>query len=185
MWIVVLGCVSPSSAPASAEQGPESPERPAGSAALADGFDFPVGPPGAAGYRDAQPFGVNRHLGSDWNGVGGANTDYGDPVHAIAAGEVVEASDVGGGWGQVVRIVHATAEGPVESLYAHLSATDVEVGDLVTRGQRIGAIGDAGGVYLAHLHLELRVVAGRPLGGGYGTPDGQVDPTGFIQAHRP
>ena len=41
---------------------------------VSDGFDFPVGPPDAKGYYDAQSFGKNRHLGSDWNGVGGGNT---------------------------------------------------------------------------------------------------------------
>lgn len=49
----------------------------------------------------------------------------------------------------------------------------------------LGTIGDAGGQYLAHLHFELRDRIGAPLGGGYGTPDGQVDPTAFILANRP
>ncbi|MCP4808387.1 MAG: hypothetical protein GY913_06235 [Proteobacteria bacterium] len=35
-----------------------------------DGFDQPVGHPDAEGYFDAQPFGVNHHLGQDWNGNG-------------------------------------------------------------------------------------------------------------------
>ncbi|HEY9169431.1 MAG TPA: hypothetical protein VIN72_08085 [Lutibacter sp.] len=37
---------------------------------VSDGSDFPVGKPNAKGYYDAQPFGKNRHLGSDWNGKG-------------------------------------------------------------------------------------------------------------------
>ena len=61
------------------------------------GFDFPVGPPDASGYYDAQPFGINDHLGSDWNGDGGGDTDLGDPVHAIAAGVISEATNHGGG----------------------------------------------------------------------------------------
>lgn len=166
---------------------------------LADGFDFPVGAPDARGYRDAQPFGLNQHLGSDWNGVLGADTDLGDPVFAAAAGLVTEAADHGGGWGNVVRVVHRVSSAPgragagagpervVETLYAHLDRIDVRPGDLVTRGQPIGTIGTAHGRYLAHLHFELRTSVGVALGGGYGDPAplGHVDPTAFIQAHRP
>lgn len=148
-----------------------------------DGFDFPVGPPDAAGYYDAQPFGVNDHLGTDWNGDGGADTDLGDPVFAVSAGVVVEALDHGGGWGNVVRIEHACAA--VESLYAHLDVVDVVAGAHVTRGQRIGTIGTAHGQYLAHLHFELRDRLKMPLGGAYGTDrSGYVDPTMFIRTHR-
>ncbi len=151
----------------------------------ADGFDFPVGPPDAEGYYDAQPFGKNDHLGSDWNGVGGGNTDLGDRVSAVARGRVTEVEDVGGGWGNVVRVVHRDGDSCVESLYAHLSKVSVLPGESVKRGQQIGAIGTATGRYWAHLHLEIRDAPGAPLGGGYGDPDRQVDPTAFVKARRP
>lgn len=152
--------------------------------ARCDGFDLPVGPPDGRGYYNAQPFGTNTHLGDDWNGVGGGDTDLGDPVHAVAAGVVVEAIDHGGGWGNVVRIVHP-CDG-VESLYAHLATIDVAVGATVQRGTQVGTIGTAAGRYPAHLHLELRARSGMPLGGGYGTdPTGYLDPTAFITNHRP
>lgn len=158
-------------------------------APLADGFDFPVGGGRALGYYDAQPFGDNQHLGSDWNDVRGGDSDLGAPVTAVAAGRVVEAADLGGGWGNVVRVVHRVRDGgrirAVESVYAHLDRIDVAAGALVARGQAIGTIGTASGRYRAHLHLELRGAVGRPLGGGYGAPDGQLDPTAFIRAHRP
>lgn len=153
--------------------------------ALADGFDFPVGPPDATGYYDAQPFGRNEHLASDWNGDGGGDTDFGAPAHSVADGIVTDVDRFGGGWGTVVRIAHRTSDGCVESLYAHLSGLDVQPGDAVGRGDRIGAIGDADGVYWAHLHLEIRDRAGLPLGRGYGRPHGHVDPTAYIRAHRP
>lgn len=154
---------------------------------LAHGFVFPVGPPGAEGYYDAQPFGENQHLGSDWNGVRGGNSDLGDPVYSAAAGRVSFAEDVGGGWGRVVRVVHRLPGGEqVESLYAHLDSISVQRGDTLTRGQQLGTIGTAHGKYLAHLHFEIRVRVGAPLGGGYGVPEqGQVDPTAFLRAHRP
>ena len=159
------------------------PQRPA---SACDGFDFPVGHPDAEGYYDAQPFGTDEHLGHDWNGNGGGDSDYGDPVHSIARGRVVFAQDVGGGWGNVVRIVHACDDGTVESVYAHLATITVVPEQTVQRGELVGTIGDAGGQYLAHLHLELRDAPGLPLGGGYG-PDttGYLDATAFIAAHRP
>ncbi len=158
---------------------------PAAAPASCGGFDFPVGAPDAVGYYDAQPFGTNEHLGSDLNGNGGGDSDLGDPVHAVARGTVVFAEDVGGGWGNVVRVVHACGDARYESVYAHLDRVDVAVGMPVVRGAAIGTIGTAGGQYLAHLHFELREVVGRSLGGGYGDADGHVDPTAFIAANRP
>lgn len=149
-----------------------------------DGFDFPVGPPDAAGYYDAQPFGENDHLGNDWNGNRGGDSDLGDPVHAVSAGVVLEARDHGGGWGNVVRVFHPCGD-RVESLYAHLDTIAVAPGDRVTRGQVLGTIGTAGGQYRAHLHFELRDRR-LPLGGGYATErTGYLDPTAYIRAHRP
>lgn len=150
-----------------------------------DGFDFPVGPPHGAGYYDAQPFGENLHLGNDWNGNGGGDSDLGDPVHAVAAGVVLEAIDHGGGWGNVVRIAHATCGDHVESLYAHLDQIAVSPGQSIARGERIGTIGTAHGQYRAHLHFELRD-ADLPLGAGYGEEThGHLDPTAYIRTHRP
>lgn len=155
-----------------------------------DGFDFPVGAPDAKGYYDAQPFGENNHTGSDWNGVRGGNSDFGDPVYSTAEGIVSFAEDAGGGWGKVVRVVScvqdATGHRQVEALYAHFDTISVKPGQRVKRGQQLGTIGDANGIYLAHLHFELREKPGLPLGQGY-TEDrtGYLNPTEFINAHRP
>jgi murein DD-endopeptidase MepM/ murein hydrolase activator NlpD len=150
-------------------------------------FGFPVGGGTASGYYNAQPFGDNLHLGDDWNGVGGGDTDLGDPVLSIAGGVVRSTGDHGGGWGSVVRVVHDIgapgAPGFIESLYAHLSSIEVAAGDVVSRGQRIGAIGNAGGRYPAHLHFEIRDRIDLPLGRGYGAQvSGYLDPTAFIRA---
>ena len=82
------------------------------------------------------------------------------------------------------RLREGRAVREVESLYAHLDAIEVVVGARLGRGQRLGTIGTAGGHYGPHLHFELRTQAGLPLGGGYGEPLGQVDPSAFIRAHR-
>jgi len=153
-----------------------------------DGFVFPVGPPDAHGYYNAQGFGKNGHLGEDWNGTGGGNTDLGDPIHAIANGIVFYVNNPGPGWGNVVRIYHkiGTKDNPrfVESLYAHLKTVQVLEGDVVTKGQRLGSMGNVGGKYFAHLHLEMRTKIGMPIGGGYSqNRDGFTDPTKFIRSH--
>lgn len=154
-----------------------------------DGFDYPVGPPDGKKYYNAQKFGQNTHLGDDWNGTGGGNTDLGDPVYATANGLVVFAQNMGGGWGNVVRVVHILSEKPlvlVESVYAHLDHIDVKESQGIKRGQKLGTIGNAGGIYYAHLHFELRTEYGMPIGGGYSTDTrGYTDPTAFIKKHRP
>lgn len=154
-----------------------------------DGFDYPVGPPDGKKYYNAQKFGENTHLGDDWNGTGGGNTDLGDPVYSTANGLVVFAQNIGGGWGNVVRVVHVLSEKPlvtVESLYAHLERVDVKEGQALKRGQQLGTIGNAGGIYYAHLHFELRTEYGMEVGGGYSeNTRGYTDPTAFIKKHRP
>ncbi|MBK8968180.1 MAG: M23 family metallopeptidase [Lewinellaceae bacterium] len=154
----------------------------------ANGFDFPVGKPNAKGYYNAQEFGKNTHLGDDWNSVKGGNSDLGDPVYTIANGYVAEATNYGGGWGNVIRIVHKTTGTKwryVESLYAHCEKMTVKKGDWVKRGVQVGTIGNNGGMYYAHLHLELRHTPDLPLGGGYSKDtSGYLDPTWFIRQHR-
>ena len=156
----------------------------------ADGFDFPVGPPDGKGYYNAQKFGRNLHLGDDWNGTGGGNSDLGDPVYAAARGVVIYAEDHGAGWGNIVRLLHKTQgreeDGFVETLYAHLDTIMVSQGDTLERGTQLGTIGNADGAYYAHLHLELRTRAGMPVGGGYAEDqEGYTDPTAFIKKNRP
>lgn len=155
---------------------------------IADGFDFPVGPPTSRGYYNAQGFGKNNHLGDDWNGNGGGNSDLGDPIHAVAHGYVASAEHQGQGWGNVIRIVHFNKKEDqfVESLYAHCETMKVTAGDWVKRGKQIATIGNADGTYWAHLHLELRTEIDMDLGAGYSKETaGFLDPTAFIRSNRP
>ncbi len=140
-------------------------------------------------YYVAQGFAENDHLGEDWNGNGGGNTDLGDTVYSLGPGVVTFAEDAGSGWGQVVRVAHrlktATGELSIESVYAHLDRMDVVRGDVLKMDDVVGTIGDAAGHYWAHLHLELRTHPGLPLGPGYAeNTSGYVDPRAFIAAHQ-
>ena len=148
----------------------------------ADYFDLPVGKPVGKGYYNAQKFGENNHLGDDWNGLGGGDTDYGDSIYSIANGQVTFAKDIKGGWGKVIRIKHKYKEKFYESLYAHCSKISVSKGEWVRRGQFIGNIGDCEGRYKAHLHLELRDSIEMPVGGGYSKErKGYINPSKFIE----
>ncbi|MFN3916823.1 MAG: L,D-transpeptidase family protein [Flavobacteriales bacterium] len=144
---------------------------------LADGFDFPVGnTDGKGSYTDlvsgktyngwyiavktAEVYELGIHTGEDWNGVGGGNTDKGQPVYSIAKGLVLEAKDFGRPWGGVVLVQHSYLNNgqldTVCSLYAHLENILTKRGDTVSKRQQIGSIGDGGGAYPAHLHFEIR-----------------------------
>ena len=147
-------------------------------------FDFPVGKPNSKGYYNAQKFGENNHLGDDWNGVGGGNSDIGDPIYTISNGYVSAVKNAGSGWGNVIRVIHSYNNIYYESIYAHCDTIFVKENQLIKRGDKIGSIGTANGAYLAHLHLEIRDQIFMEIGGGYSTDTkGYVDPTEFIKTH--
>ncbi len=156
-----------------------------------DGFDFPL--PETGGYNNSQPFdNEHNHSGEDWNGPRGGDTDLGDPVFSIANGWIANAEDYGGGWCNVLRIIHNVNGSYVESIYAHLNTMKKSQGDWVVRGEQIGTIGKCGdecrsdGFGCAHLHLEIRKQPDMPLGSGYSSKDEWlVEPTQYIKHNRP
>jgi hypothetical protein len=156
---------------------------------IATRFDFPLGSENGALAYNAQRFTESRHLGDDLNGIGGENSDLGDPVYAVADGRVLFARDGGPGWGNVVILLHAYIENGerkyVQSYYGHVESILGHVGEEVRRGQQIATVGTGDGRYLAHLHFEMREFVTPFVGPGYreNTP-GWLDPTAFIDAHR-
>jgi murein DD-endopeptidase MepM/ murein hydrolase activator NlpD len=113
-------------------------------------------------YTLSSPFGYRwgtLHTGQDITGTG-----FGSPIYAIGAG-VVQAA----GWGGMVgsdagyNIVIEHPNG-YWSIYAHLSAIYVDVGDKVERKQKIGAMGRSG--YATGTHLHLGISIGKPYNGG-------------------
>jgi murein DD-endopeptidase MepM/ murein hydrolase activator NlpD len=79
------------------------------------------------------------------------------PVVAAAPGRVAWAGPRAGGWGNLVTIGHGRG---VRTMYAHLSKTDVRVGDWVAAGTVIGRVGSTGDATGPHLHFEVRVRGG-------------------------
>lgn len=126
---------------------------------VADGFDQPVGKPDAAGFYTSRGF-LTYHPGEDWNGLKGGNSDLGAPVYAIGHGYVTFARDARMGWGNVVLIRHIFLEKgqlqTIDSMYAHLDKILVREGQQIARGQQVGTIGTNRGMYVAHLHFEIR-----------------------------
>lgn len=156
---------------------------------IAARFDFPIGSEHGALAYNAQPFTENRHLGDDLNGVGGENSDLGDPVYAVADGQVMTAEEAGPGWGNVITVLHAYEENGerkyVQSFYAHCDTILVQPRQNVKRGEQIATIGNADGKYLAHLHFEMREFTTPFIGAGYRQETrGWIDPTAFITSHR-
>ena len=155
---------------------------------ISNQFDFPVGKPDGTNYFKAQEFGESKHLGEDWNGVSGGNTDLGDPVYSVSNGYVTFAEHVCCGWGNIVRVVHKFPDHPeypyVESFYAHLDVMNVKEGEFIQRGQLLGTIGTADGKYSAHLHLEMRNFIDMGVGPGYSDDTfGFLVPTDFIEKY--
>jgi murein DD-endopeptidase MepM/ murein hydrolase activator NlpD len=103
------------------------------------------------------PRGVRFHAGID------ILSPPGVPVAAARSGYVAYAGWRDGGWGIEVTIAHG---GGVRTIYAHLSATAVSVGDRVAGGTMIGRVGSTGEATGPHLHFEVRVrgAAVDPLG---------------------
>jgi murein DD-endopeptidase MepM/ murein hydrolase activator NlpD len=108
---------------------------------LALPVDGPVGDPFG-------PRGNRFHAGIDLLAATGA------PVSAAAGGRVTWAGRLGGGWGKLVVVAHADG---VRTMYAHLSAIAVRVGQRVGTGDRLGAVGATGDASGPHLHFEVRL----------------------------
>ncbi len=100
------------------------------------------------GFRhDPMGRGTRMHEGQDLAG------DYGTPVYATADG-VVSYADWDSGYGRLVKIDHAFG---IETRYAHLSQIRVASGQKVSRGDRIGDMGNSGRSTGTHLHYEVRI----------------------------
>lgn len=155
-------------------------------------FVYPMGSQNAAMTYNAQPFRITRHLGDDLNGIGGQNSDLGDPVFAAGAGKVVYSGVPGPGWGTMLILAHRVPQPDqpggfaiYQTVYAHLQKTVVHPEQLVQRGDRIGTVGTAGGQYLAHLHFEVRLGPYINPSVGYAdAPLNRISPERFITEHR-
>ena len=79
--------------------------------------------------------------------------DVGEPVYAIADGEVIYAGDGLRGYGNVIILRH---DRKTSSLYAHNSALKVKQGDHINQGTVIALLGTTGHSTGPHVHFEIR-----------------------------
>lgn len=77
----------------------------------------------------------------------------GTPIKAIASGTVTNSS-YSGAYGKLVKISHGNG---VETWYAHCSKIYAKVGQKVSAGDIISAVGSTGNSTGPHLHLEIRI----------------------------
>ncbi|WP_236937786.1 M23 family metallopeptidase [Frigidibacter mobilis] len=160
----------------SAKNDPTASIEEARAARLLEGFDrlniyriaaerVPLAMPLKSAFRFTSPFGTRwgrLHAGIDLAGA------YGSPIYATADGVVIHAGWMSG-YGRLVTIKHQFG---IETRYGHMAQIRVKVGDRVSRGDRIGDMGNSGRSTGTHLHYEVRTG---------GTP---VNPMTFIKAGR-
>ncbi|QFS82788.1 Murein DD-endopeptidase MepM [Roseivivax sp. THAF40] len=107
------------------------------------------------------PFRFTSGFGRRWGRLH-AGTDFaaphGTPIYSTADGVVTHAGWQSG-YGRLVKIQH---EFGIETRYAHNSKLHVQVGQRVSRGQKIAAMGNTGRSTGTHLHYEVRV-GGKPV----------------------
>ena len=105
------------------------------------------------GYRtDPKGAGTRMHSGTDFA------SDYGTPIYVTGDGTVTQAGWENG-YGRMITVQHDFG---IETRYAHLSQIRVAVGERVSRGDRIGDMGNSGRSTGTHLHYEVRV-GGSPV----------------------
>lgn len=104
------------------------------------------------GFRSCSGCSSN-HLGID------LNPGSGFPIQSIADGVVVLAEESSSGLGVQIVVEHEVNGEVVRSLYAHMQfgSMTVGVGDLVSRGQVLGAVGNTGQSTGSHLHFGILI----------------------------
>ncbi|MGB5871909.1 MAG: peptidoglycan DD-metalloendopeptidase family protein, partial [Albidovulum sp.] len=123
----------------------------------------PLAMPLKTSYRFTSGFG--RRWGRMHEGVDFAG-GYGSPIYTTADGVVTHAGWKSG-YGNLVEVRHAFG---LTTRYGHMSAIKVTVGQKISRGDRIGDMGNTGRSTGTHLHYEVRI-------------DGKaVNPMSFIKA---
>jgi murein DD-endopeptidase MepM/ murein hydrolase activator NlpD len=110
----------------------------------------PFALPVKSAFRYTSGYGMRwgrMHQGTDFA------APHGTPIYATADGVVTHAGWLSG-YGRLIKIQHAFG---IETRYAHLSQIRVNVGQRVSRGERIGDMGNSGRSTGTHLHYEVRV----------------------------
>jgi murein DD-endopeptidase MepM/ murein hydrolase activator NlpD len=171
MVLVLPGGVPPAPPPPEPEPAP-APAEPAAPVidAPAAVVSAPAPPPPAApafassAYSVGFIWPVNGRLNSSFGYRSGSfhsgidiGAPYGTAVAAAASGQVTLTVYGDYGYGNYIVVRHADG---TQTLYAHLSAIYVSIGQYVGQGEAIGAVGCTGWCTGNHLHFEVKVGGG-------------------------
>lgn len=111
---------------------------------------MPLAMPVKSAFRYTSPFG--RRWGRAHEGIDMAGP-VGTPIYSTGDGVVIFAGWQSG-YGNLIKIQHELG---TETRYGHLSKIRVKVGQKVSRGSKIGDMGNTGRSTGSHLHYEVRV----------------------------
>lgn len=119
------------------------------------GFIYPV-PSAYAKITTGLYYSSGQYHGAVDFGCGGIN---GQPVYAVANGEVIVSERLNGSYGNYIIIMH---DNGLFTLYAHGQdgSRTVSTGQKVTQGQQIMRVGSTGNSTGPHLHFEVRKYPG-------------------------
>lgn len=111
--------------------------------------------PKHSGYYIRPVVGGVRTQGIHGNNAVDLAHALGVPIYASAGGSVIVAKTGGwnGGYGNYIVISHSNGS---QTLYAHLNSVSVSVGQTVSQGEIIGALGSSGNSTGPHVHFEIR-----------------------------
>ncbi|WP_102264361.1 murein hydrolase activator EnvC family protein [Mesobacillus jeotgali] len=98
--------------------------------------------------------GIGQRWGTFHAGIDIANRSANVPIVAAADGVVIR-SYYSSSYGNAIFIAHSINGQTYTTVYAHMSNRKVSNGQVVSRGQRIGTMGNTGQSYGQHLHFEL------------------------------
>ncbi len=131
-------------------------------------FQAPIAPPGSDTIDRSYPYGgteggkLEPHHGVEFYNPSGT------PVLAAASGIVYFSGDDSarkfspwsGFYGNIIVLEHTISGAPfgkLYTLYAHLSKIEVNIGQIINTGEKIGEVGLSGTATGSHLHFEVRV----------------------------
>jgi murein DD-endopeptidase MepM/ murein hydrolase activator NlpD len=140
------------------------------------GFNTGIGPRGGAA---ANGFGAKDNSGI-WASTNNVHTgqDFpmkiGSPVSASLDG-YVSSINPGPDYGTAIVIDHPNG---YQTVYGHLSERSVNLGDYVSKGQKIGKSGNTGNTTGPHLHYEVRQGKNNPVNPDVLTYFGASSPVG-------
>lgn len=132
------------------------------------GYQYQIG--GDWAYPTNYPYSITSRFAWRWgkhhDGIDISGTGLNSPIYSIGDGVVVNAkkacsSCAQWGNGNYVVVKH---DNNLYSAYLHLSSFNVQPGQTVKKGEKIGTMGQTGYAFGVHLHLGIYV--GEPFVGG-------------------